>query len=335
MPPSECSRSATTTRERFLKELPELSYTIRPLRPEDYPATTEIYNAQNEPHHQLTTDELRQADRRALARGSYHLLTGTSDGKVIARGQVGVRADDDAPGKFWAWFFVHNDHVGRGADTAMYDAALELLADHEPKSLWTCIREDFVPRAAYLADKDYEEQFRSWGAHLELGSFDAGPFRHYADALIPLGIELVSYAQLDEDPDRNRKLADLQAELEDDAPHNEPIIPKNHPTPQDPATGLDSFVVAVHGAEYVGMASLTRQQHFPDVPGSGLVGVRRAYRNQGIGTALVAHTSAWAKTQGFEEVNMGGGGANAPMLKVIRRLGFDVEPAWVTFAKFL
>lgn len=312
-----------------------MSITIRPLQPEDYPATTEIYNAQNEPDHHLSDEELRRSDALAKEQRFYDVLSVVLDGEVIARGQVGERHDDDSSGKYWAWFFVREDHRGKGVDSALYDAARDLLADRDPRSLWTCIREDFVPAAAYLAERGYEEQFRSWGAHLDLARFDPRAFVRYRDALSEIGIGFRSYADLALDPGRDEKLAALQAELEEDAPHCEPIIPKRHPTPQDPSTILDSFVVAVLGDEYVGMASLTRAERSPRFAGSGLVGVRRAYRNQGIATALEAYTSAWAKERGYAEVNAGGAGVNAPMLRVIRRIGFDVEPAWITFAKFL
>lgn len=312
-----------------------MNYTIRPLQTEDYPAVTEIYNEQNEPHHHLSEEELRRSDERTQERMFYRLLSAVEDGDVIARGQVGERLGDNPAGKYWAWFFVREDCCGLGVDTALFDAALELLAGREPKSLWTCIREDFVPAAAYLSERAYEEQFRSWGANLDLAGFEPRPFDSYEDGLAQRGIELRAYAELASDPGRDAKLTALQAELEEDAPHCEPIIPKSHPTPRDPATLLDSYVVAVHGGAYVGMASLTGQPRSPTVAGSGLTGVRHEYRDQGIATALLAHTSRWAKERGYTEVNGGGAGANAPMLKVIRRLGFDVEPAWITFAKFL
>lgn len=312
-----------------------MNHQIRPLIAEDYPAVTRIYNAQNEPHHQTTEQELRGSYERAQQRSYFRLLTAVEDGEVGAYAQFGERAGDNPPGKYWAWFFVHPDRVGQGLDTALYDAALETLADRDPKSLWTCIREDFVPAAAYLGERGYEEQFRSWGASLNLADFDPAAFRHYTSALAERGISLRTYAELATDPQRDAKLAELQFELEEDAPHHEPIIPKRHPEPQDPAVLPGSYVVAVDGGRYVGLASLTRQNDWPTVAGSGLTGVRREYRGQGIGTALLAHTSTWAKEQGYEEVNGGGAGENSPMLKVIRRIGFEVEPAWITFAKFL
>ena len=286
-----------------------MNHQIRPLIAEDYPAVTRIYNAQNEPHHQTTEQELRSSYERAQERSFFRLLTAVQDGDVSAYGQFGERAGDNPPGKYWAWFFVRPDRVGQGADTALHDAAVDILADRDPKSLWTCIREDFVPAASYLGERDYEEQFRSWGANLDLAGFDPAAFQPYRSALAERGIELElgdiaselrTYAELVSDPQRDAKLAELQAELEEDAPHHEPIIPKNHPTPQHPKVLLDSYVVAVDGDRYVGLASLTGQKDWPTVPGSGLTGVRREYRGQGIGTALLAHTSTWAKEQGYD-----------------------------------
>lgn len=312
-----------------------MSITIRPLQPEDYPATTDIYNSQNEPHHHVSNDELRHADERAQQKIYYHLLTALKGNEVVGRGQVGERPGDSESGKYWTWFFTREDHQKTGVDSALFDEALSLLANRNPQSLWTCIREDFVPAAAFLTERNYEEQFRSWGANIDLQHVEAEELSPYRNAVIKHGIELHSYAELASDPDRNSKLAALQAELEEDAPHHEPIIPKHHPAPTSPETLLDSYTVAVHNGRYVGIASLTNQPRFPTVPGTGLTGVTKEYRNQGIGTALTAHTTAWAKANGFAEVNAGGAGANTPMLKIIRRIGFDVEPAWITFARFL
>ncbi len=186
-----------------------MRFAIRPLQAEDYPATTEIYNGQNEPDHHVTNEELQRSDTRASERIFYRVLSAVQDGEIIARGQVGERPDDDRPGSYWAWFFVREDHRGKGVDSALFDAALDLLAERDPHSLWTCAREDFVPAAAYLRERGYEEQFRSWGAHLDLTRFRSEAFVGYWNALAPLGIALRSYADLTLDLDRDDKLAGL------------------------------------------------------------------------------------------------------------------------------
>jgi hypothetical protein len=35
---------------------------------------------------------------------------------------------------------------------------------------------------------------------------------------------------------------------------------------------------------------------------------------------------------GCVELNAGGGGVDTPILRVNRKLGFEIEPAWITFA---
>ncbi|MBX3142532.1 MAG: GNAT family N-acetyltransferase [Trueperaceae bacterium] len=312
-----------------------MSLSIRPLNAEDYPATTEIFNAQNEPDHRLSNDQLRASDERLRQRGTHLLLSAVDDRDVIGRGQISEWPDDGEPGKFWTWFFVCEDRRGTGVDSAMFDAGLELLAGRDPTSLWTCVREDFLPTFGYLRERGYEEQFRSWGAHLVLNDLELRALATYRDAVAERGVTLRTYQELASDPSRDAKLSALQDELEEEAPHFEPIIPKRHPRPSDSGVLLGSYVVAVVEGEYVGIASLNGEEGSASMAGSGLVGVRREFRNRGIGTALLAHTSSWAKERGFSEVNAGGAGANAAMLNVVGRVGFDVEPAWVTLAKFL
>jgi hypothetical protein len=92
-------------------------------------------------------------------------------------------------------FFVCEDHQGQG-DSAVFDAAVKRLAERNPKSLWTCVREDFVHAPGYLRERRYEEQFRSRGAHLDLARFNPKAFDRYRDVLISQGIELRTYAEL-------------------------------------------------------------------------------------------------------------------------------------------
>jgi ribosomal protein S18 acetylase RimI-like enzyme len=91
---------------------------------------------------------------------------------------------------------VREDHQGQGIDSALFDAAVELLAECNPKSLWTCVREDFVHAPGYLRERRYEEQFRSRGAHLDLARFNPKAFDRYRDSLVRQGIELHTYAEL-------------------------------------------------------------------------------------------------------------------------------------------
>ena len=43
----------------------------------------------------------------------------------------------------------------------------------------------------------------------------------------------------------------------------------------------------------------------------------------------------YAKTKGYSELGTGGAKENAPIQRVLRKLGFEIEPEWVTFSKKL
>lgn len=111
----------------------------------------------------------------------------------------------------------------------------------------------------------------------------------------------------------------------------EPIIPRRRPDVTDDETILDTCTVAVgtDGA-YVGIASTCGEPGARSL-GCGFTGVARSYRVRGIATALKSRTAAAARELGCRELNAGGGGADSAMQHVNRRLGFEIEPAWITF----
>jgi GNAT superfamily N-acetyltransferase len=99
-------------------------------------------------------------------------------------------------------------------------------------------------------------------------------------------------------------------------------------------TLLEPFWVALSGDECVGFVSLDGKPDQPVIHFDSSV-VSRIYRNRGIGLALAARAVAWAKNQGFAEVNDGGAKANLAHIKIVERLGFELEPDWVTYEKVL
>lgn len=55
-------------------------------------------------------------------------------------------------------------------------------------------------------------------------------------------------------------------------------------------------VTEIYNAQNEPHHHLTEERpRFPTVAGDGLVGVKRPYRNRGVTTALLAHTSAWPR----------------------------------------
>lgn len=306
---------------------------IRSARPDDYPAVASIHNAQNEPDFHATPERLFAGDEFSAEHDrAFRRYVAEMDGAVIATGDLrSTWAGETHPGRYWTLLCVREDHRHQGLDVRMLHHAIR-DAPEPVREVWTCIREDFVPAAGFLEPEGFIEQFRSWGAHLDLSAFDPARFEPLVSKLERDGIRLVRYHDVAGDPERDRRLVELQRELEEDALAFEPIIPRTHDDVTSPDTLLDATVVAVApDGRYVGLASLVGDAAGKHL-GCGFTGVAHAYRNRGIATALEARVAQIAKGMGCVALNTGGGGVDTAMQRVNRKLGFEIEPAWITFA---
>jgi RimJ/RimL family protein N-acetyltransferase len=77
---------------------------------------------------------------------------------------------------------------------------------------------------------------------------------------------------------------------------------------------------------------------FGTQPGSdalqgGLVGVRRAFRRQGIALAMHARAIAYAQARGYARIVTSTAAANAGMRAVYERLGFVRQADWIQMEK--
>ncbi len=323
------SRRLRTTGSRT----PHRPNPARSPRPDDYPAVASIHNAQNEPDFHATPERLFAGDEFSAEHDrAFRRYVAEMDGAVIATGDLrSTWAGETHPGRYWTLLCVREDHRHQGLDVRMLHHAIR-DAPEPVREVWTCIREDFVPAAGFLEPEGFIEQFRSWGAHLDLSAFDPARFEPLVSKLERDGIRLVRYHDVAGDPERDRRLVELQRELEEDALAFEPIIPRTHDDVTSPDTLLDATVVAVApDGRYVGLASLVGDAAGKHL-GCGFTGVAHAYRNRGIATALEARVAQIAKGMGCVALNTGGGGVDTAMQRVNRKLGFEIEPAWITFA---
>jgi GNAT superfamily N-acetyltransferase len=261
-------------------------------------------------------------------------LDTSSNDDIIAMGYIRANWSGTVqPGRYWLGLFVRPDHRGQGVDLAMLRRAeREVIASSDdPREFASCIRQDFIEAAGYLEPERFEERFRSWGAHLDLGSFDACRFEPSIERLRRSGVRLASYRDLAADPERDRRLVALQRELERDVLAFEPIIPRRSFDVTDAETLLDTCFVAIDpDGSYIGIASAFGKPGAHGV-GSAFTGVARPYRGRGIATALKSRTAGAARALGYLDMNAGGGGVDTPMMRVNRKLGFEIEPAWLTF----
>jgi GNAT superfamily N-acetyltransferase len=130
----------------------------------------------------------------------------------------------------------------------------------------------------------------------------------------------------------------LYCEADEDLPHEEMEVEK--PSFEEwvkwglnsPDILQDAYFIAVSGDDYVGLRELYKDPDDKILLGS-LLGVRRAYRKQGIGLALQLRGIAYAKQHGYLELKTCTAVQNIPMQALFNKLGFARDPEWLQCEK--
>ena len=309
---------------------------IRPPRPEDYPALAEIHNQQNEPDWHTTPERLAATDNhRAATEPHFRRLVMEDTGHLIATGTIHPDfGNPPAPSRRWVYLYCHPNHRGKGHDRQLLVRALELDPERVTE-VATTIRADFVGMTSFLEPEGFEELYRTWGSHLDLARFEARVFEPLIAAIESQGIRLAAYGSLPQSPELVARIVGFQRKTEKDAVAFEPVIPRKQDDLRSEHVMPHTVTLALTGDdEIIGIASLVGPPHGEMIE-SGFTGVARMYRNRGIATALGARTAAIAKELGFLDLNAAGAGADTPIMAVKRKLGYFIEPAWITFTKTL
>lgn len=306
---------------------------FRPAQPDDYPVVAAIHNDQNEPDFHYAPDVMRARDAAsALASPYARRYVAELDDAVVATAAIardfGIEAADDVR---WLNIAVRADLRDQGIDTELLQHALRMDVGGV-REVRSCIRADFMAAAGFLTEDRFEELYRSWGAHLDLTRFDPSAFEPVRTRLEGSGVRFVRYLDLAPDARLEERVVAFQRSLEEDAVYFEPVIPKLWGDLRSDGVLLESWTLAFAGEnELIGIGSLEGPKS-GDLVACGFTGVARAYRQRGVGTVLESCSATHAIELGCHDLNCGGGGTETPMLRLKRRLGYDVEPAWVTFS---
>lgn len=310
---------------------------IRPFTPDDYPAIARIASAAF-PEYPASAEEKEFGDTRRDPKCLHARWLIERDGQPVGYGEYGQRSGAYHPRRFHINVIVEPDSQGLGLGKALYDQVMSALAPLDPLSVRVQIREDRTRSVRFLRDRDFTEDMRSFESRLDVTAFDPAPFAEVEARARALGIEFKTLRELQDTPGHWQKHYEMMQELRADVPSPEPRtwLEKSvwlSALLKNPGLRPDAYLFAVKDGEYVG-ATMLKSSGGGDLT-TGLTGVRREHRRQGIALALKVRAIAWAKQNGYPRIKTWNEANNRGMLGINERLGFVRQPAWLDMVKVL
>lgn len=230
------------------------------------------------------------------------------------------------------WMRVIVDPLKRncGAGTLLYNAAFRLAQVQDATDLLSDVRENCPAGLQFAQHRGFSITRHILVSRLPLAPFDEGRFAGTVEAVEATGIRFFTLADVQVTPEFQQKHYDLYCQCARDNPATadwdfpplEAYCQRVFDSPRYRAYG---HVIAVDGETWIGMAVLDYYAHVHCMH-NAFTGVARSYRGRHIGLALKLLALHNARMHGVDHLYTNNDSANAPMLAINRKLGYQFEP---------
>jgi GNAT superfamily N-acetyltransferase len=308
--------------------------------PADYKAVVDITNTVW-PKRELEIDDLRRADAQHQPPYVRRRFLAEHAGEIVGHGLLEHRENMYHPQRFWLHIDVLPEHGRQGIGTALYDHMLTILkSDYDANELHARTTDNRAFSIQFLEKHGFQEVHRNTETRLQTADFDWARFSGFDDRMGTLGIEIrVLRDLMTADEDALYKVYELHQTLNQDSPSAAQRTRVNFESwRKGYSSAYRHFVpeanfVALHGADYVGLSGLWGDPASDKIY-TGMTGVLRAYRRQGIATALKLKGIAFAREHDIPLLITHNKSHN-PMLQLNLKLGFVIHGAEIMFMQKL
>lgn len=184
---------------------------IRLFSPDDYHALIEIHHRLNIvwPERPCSPEAWAEADRNRSPKCKHQRWVAVEGGTIIGFASYGQSIEDYHPQRFYINAEVHPAYQRRGIGAALYEKVMEGLYPFEPRALRADAFTNLPQGFAFLQKRSFYEAFRETPVHLNIVSFDPSPYAGLESELNAQRIVIKTVSELEDDPDRDRKIYDL------------------------------------------------------------------------------------------------------------------------------
>lgn len=323
--------------------MPDPAFVLRaPRKPGDYPEAAAVLSAAD-PEWPVTPDLLRVWDEAADPDLFLTEAVAEQRGRVVGVGRVGH--DDFAfeEWRYWGNLSVHPEARGQGIGGALYDELLTRVQSRGAREVRTMLTDQphHAPGRAFLERRGFRVAWERYESRLDTREVDLNAFDGLLAGVAADGVELRSITDLTGDPERNRRLWELDWLLFQDVPMGTALTRRPFEAwvrqeLEDPTFAPElSFVALRPGLDdpltgpYIGYSTLGRNPAgFYYI---GMTGVRRGDRGRGIAKALKVAAMRALAAAGGGEIRTFNDPPNVAMLGMNQSLGFVRGPTHLRY----
>jgi len=311
---------------------------ILPTSPDYYQGMATLYNS-IDPELHLSATDFTEGDRLRDPKFKTKRWVAIEKGEIVGAGYYTQSNWFAHPQKFMIWVGVHPKHQKNGIGSALFETIMHGLQQFDPIAIRTRATNDHPQSISFLEKRGFQEVIRDIPSELNVQTFDLARFTGLEDRFQDKGIKIKTLSELENDPERNRKLYDLDWELSLSVPGDLAASMGRRGFENyveyaitGPSALPDGFFVAVKGNEFIGLSHVMSFEKGVSLY-QGLTGVKPRYRRLGIGLAMKIRCIAYAQATGYILIIAENDAKNLPMLAMNERLGFIRKPDLITFEK--
>jgi len=311
------------------------SYEVRPFRPEDAPLASERLLTLA-PEFVVTAPLLLHWLESSPARAAGKAWVAASGDAVVGWADASFRWEAAEPGIGTLWVGVDPAHRGRGLGARLSDAAESHLVERHAWKLQSHVSEGDEASLRFALGRGYSETRRERLWSLEVRRADLSELPELEARKSAEGFRVVPLGEL---RDRPRALHALFAAAEADVPADDATGELDfddwrRETWENPGLDDEMSAVVMQSDEPVSFAWLVvdreggRAEH-------EMTGTNPLYRGRGLARLAKLATIRWCAELGVRILLTGNDSANAPMLAINARLGYQPTLVRLELAKQL